>query len=400
MKIKRGSTSVRRLIFIGDSSSTTGSGLASLVYNSAGLVAYYFAGDLSNEVSISLATATLGTWTSGGFIAVDNNNMPGWYEIGIPDAALDAGNEVAIQLRGAADMVPVNIYIELDAVDYQAVAFGASTPTNVDDAESAIIAAIGEVGVSQNLTVERTASDTNAITFGWPVSGATITAEKSINNGAYAAVSGAIAFLRTESSKHYYTLAHNAADRPSVEGQVRYKFVDGTYTRYVVVRVAPAEGDATASNQMTILSAIDNVPTVAEFETRTIVAANYATAANLTTVAGYLDTEIPALTVAVAAVKVKTDQLSFSLANQLDVSVHSVVESGFIDIFETYQITESYPAVGVEPTPAQAIYTIQQVFGEFTINGTTISVKKLDGTEAATYELDSATRPLSRERVT
>jgi|GEM_PF-6906714 len=119
MKLKRGSTSVRRLIFIADSSSTTGAGLASLVYNTASLVAYYFAGDLANEVQITLATATLGTFASGGFVAVDNTNMPGWYEIGIPDAALDGGNECAIQLRGAATMVPVNIYIELDAFDYQ-----------------------------------------------------------------------------------------------------------------------------------------------------------------------------------------------------------------------------------------------------------------------------------------
>ena len=129
MKIKRGSTSVRRLIFIADTSKTDGSGLPNLLYDSSGLVAYYYAGDLSNEVQITLATATLGTWTSGGFVAVDNTNMPGWYEIGIPDAALDGGNEVAIQLRGATNMAPVNIYIELDAVDYQTAAFGALQPT-------------------------------------------------------------------------------------------------------------------------------------------------------------------------------------------------------------------------------------------------------------------------------
>jgi len=129
MKLKRGSTSVRRLIFIADSTSTVGAGLANLVYNTSSLVAYYFAGDLSNEVQITLATATLGTWASGGFVAVDNTNMPGWYEIGIPNAALDGGNECAIQLRGAANMVPVNIYIELDTVDYQTAAFGANTTT-------------------------------------------------------------------------------------------------------------------------------------------------------------------------------------------------------------------------------------------------------------------------------
>lgn len=127
MKLKRGSTSVRRLVFIADSASTVGAGLANLVYNTSSLVAYYFAGDLSNEVQITLATATLGTWTSGGFVAVDNTNMPGWYEIGIPNAALDGGNECAIQLRGAANMVPVNVYIELDSFDYQT----ATQPVNV-----------------------------------------------------------------------------------------------------------------------------------------------------------------------------------------------------------------------------------------------------------------------------
>jgi hypothetical protein len=127
VKIKRGTASKRRLIFIGDSSSTTGAGLANLVFNSAGLVAYYYASDLSNDVQITLVTATLGTYTSGGFIAVDNTNMPGWYEVGIPDAVLDGGVEAVIQFRGAANMVPVNLYIELDSVDYQdATAFGLS----------------------------------------------------------------------------------------------------------------------------------------------------------------------------------------------------------------------------------------------------------------------------------
>jgi len=66
----------------------------------------------------------------------------------------------------------------------------------------------------------------------------------SIDQGAYAAVTGAISFLRTESSKHYYTLAFNAADRPSAEGVARYKLDDGTYTRYFNLRVAGASTDA------------------------------------------------------------------------------------------------------------------------------------------------------------
>ena len=129
MRRLRGSISQRRFIFIADTSSTTGAGLANLVHNSSGLVAYYVAGDLSNEVQITLVSGTLGTYVSGGFVAVDNANMPGWYEVGIPDAALDGGNQVAIQYRGATNMAPVNVYIELDAVDYQTDAFGALKPT-------------------------------------------------------------------------------------------------------------------------------------------------------------------------------------------------------------------------------------------------------------------------------
>ena len=147
MKIKRGTTSKRRLIFIADSSSTTGAGLANLVFNSAGLVAYYYASDLANDVQITLVTATLGTFTSGGFVAVDNTNMPGWYEFGIPDAALDGGTEAVIQLRGATNMVPVNIYIELDSVDYQSSTdFGlskfADIETDTQDIQSRLPSAL------------------------------------------------------------------------------------------------------------------------------------------------------------------------------------------------------------------------------------------------------------------
>jgi hypothetical protein len=175
MKIKRGSTSVRRLIFVADSTSAVGAGLTGLAHNTSGLVAYYFAGDLSNEVQITLASATLGSYTSGGWVAVDNTNMPGWYEVGIPDAALDGGNEVAIQYRGATNMVPVNIYIELDAVDYQsATTFGLSKFGDIEadtqDIQSRLPSALvsgridASVGAMAANTVTASALATDAVT--------------------------------------------------------------------------------------------------------------------------------------------------------------------------------------------------------------------------------------------
>ena len=137
----------------------------------------------------------------------------------------------------------------------------AALDSGVTDQLDAMEAAIALLRVSESRVVERSLSDTNAITFAWPVSGATITATRSIDNGTYGAVQGAIAFLRTESSKHYYTLAFDADDRPAAEGQVRYKFEDGTYTRYVVVRVV---SQVTTSQVNAEVLDVLNVDTFAE----------------------------------------------------------------------------------------------------------------------------------------
>lgn len=112
-----------------DSSSTTGALLAGLVFNSAGLTAYYNReGAAGASVAITLATATKGTWATGGFVAVDGTNMPGWYELHIPDAALASGaRSVSIHLRGATNMVPVPILIELTATSNQDAVRGGMT---------------------------------------------------------------------------------------------------------------------------------------------------------------------------------------------------------------------------------------------------------------------------------
>lgn len=81
-------------------------------------------------------------------------------------------------------------------------------------------------------------------------------------------------------------------------------------------------------------------------------------------------------------------------------SVGSVVGLSVSDILTT-QMTESYATDGTAPTLAQAIFNLQQTLGDFAITGTTISVKRIDGsTEAMTYTLDDATTPTSRTRTT
>lgn len=119
-QVKKGSTSVRLKIFISDSSSTTGAGLTGLAYNSASLTWYYHRDDSGNAggTQVTLASATKGTFTSGGFVEIDSTNLPGWYEIGVPDAALASGaNAVAMHLKGATNMAPLPIELELVSYD-------------------------------------------------------------------------------------------------------------------------------------------------------------------------------------------------------------------------------------------------------------------------------------------
>lgn len=75
-----------------------------------------------------------------------------------------------------------------------------------------------------------------------------------------------------------------------------------------------------------------------------------------------------------------------------DVSVNDIL---------TTQFTESYSADGSAPTLTQALMLIQQMLGDFSITGTTLTVKQLDGaTTAGTFTLNDGTSPTSVTRAT
>ena len=115
LTVKKGTTFKILHIFILDSSKGDGSGLTGLVHNSSGLTAYYIREGAASATAISLVTATVGTYTSGGFKEVDAANMPGVYELHPPTACLASGaDSVVIFLKGAANMVPLPLEIQLD----------------------------------------------------------------------------------------------------------------------------------------------------------------------------------------------------------------------------------------------------------------------------------------------
>lgn len=117
LEIQVASTSVTVNIFIQDSSSTTGAGLTGLVFNSAGLTAYYML-PRAAAVSITLATQTVtGAYSSGGFVEISSANAPGWYRLDLPNAAIASGSFVGLHLKGATNMAPLPIEIQLTGWD-------------------------------------------------------------------------------------------------------------------------------------------------------------------------------------------------------------------------------------------------------------------------------------------
>lgn len=158
LSILGGSTSVSVNLFIQDSSSTTGAGLTGLVFNTSSLVAYY-ALPRAAAVAITLATlaAVTSSYSSGGFKEIDATNMPGWYRLDIPNAALVGSNRfVSLHLKGATNMAPLPLEIELTGWDNQNATSGGMS--NLDTTVSSRLAPAGTLATVTTVTNRVTAN--------------------------------------------------------------------------------------------------------------------------------------------------------------------------------------------------------------------------------------------------
>ncbi len=105
-------------VFIQDSSSTIGAGLAGLAFGTSGLIAYYRKGATGTPTAITLATQTVGgAWSSGGFVELDATHTKGVYRFDVPDTVLAATPWATIYFSGAANMAPVIAELEIVSVN-------------------------------------------------------------------------------------------------------------------------------------------------------------------------------------------------------------------------------------------------------------------------------------------
>jgi hypothetical protein len=83
-----------------------------------------------------------------------------------------------------------------------------------------------------------------------------------------------------------------------------------------------------------------------------------------------------------------TDVVEISLTN---------IKSQLENVFNNTALTEAYVSLGATGTPAKLLYSILQALTEFSISGTTITVKQRDRTTTAkTFTLNDGTNPTSR----
>jgi len=247
LDILQGKTSKRIVVFIQSSISTNGAGLTGLVNNSGGLTWYYWREDTGNAAGtiVNIVSATRGTFTSSGFIEIDATNLPGFYELGVPNAVLATGATWAVMmLQGAANMVPCPVEIQLTAYDpYNATTLGltnldatvSSRSTYAGGAVASVTAPVtitaGQLFIKKNTALANfeflMVSSTDHIT---PKTGLTITAQRSIDGGAFAACANAA----TELSAGIYVINLNASD---LNGAViTFKFSGtGADTRYLTM---------------------------------------------------------------------------------------------------------------------------------------------------------------------
>jgi hypothetical protein len=215
-QIVTGSTSIILDIFIQDSSSTTGAGLTGLAFNTASLTCYYHRNTAAAPVAVTLVTMTVGTFTSSGFKEIDATNMPGWYQLCLPNAAFaSSATSVGAHLKGAANMAPLPLEIELTAFDMQvatpsvnATQFAGQTitaaagvtlpssvasPTNITAGTITTVTNLTNAPTSGDLTATMKTSVTTAATAATPIAASVTGAVGSVTGNVGGNVVGSVA---------------------------------------------------------------------------------------------------------------------------------------------------------------------------------------------------------------
>lgn len=309
-----------------------------------------------------------------------------WNSGAITDAALAASAVTEIQsgLATAAALDAVDNFVDTEVAAIKSVTDKLDTALELDGSvyrytvNALEQAPAGGGGGSTDWTAdERTAIRT---ILGVPTSGTTPEVPSA---GALKVIDD---FIDTEVSTIVSTVTAIELDTQDIQSRLPAALVSG--------RIDASIGAAAAN---TITAAALASDAVIEIQS------GLALASDLATIAAYIDTEIAAiladtnelqtdwtnggrLDLLIDAIKAKTDNLPAAPAATGDIPTVSQIW--------TTALTEAFRATGATGTAAQLLYEILQNITEFTITGTTKTVKRLDGlTTAKTYTLNDGATP-------
>jgi hypothetical protein len=374
MLIKQGATSVLATVFAQDASKTTGVGLGSIAWNTAGITAYYFREADNASTAITLATMTIGTWATGGLILVDGTNMPGTLQLGLPNACFANLGSVTIYVQGVANLAPILLEFQVVAFDPKdAVHLGLSAVPNAT------------AGAANGLLI---AGSNAATTF------ATLTSTGAFITGSFSAgaitattvtASGAVAFQSTFAVTTSTNLAALSCSTFAAAGTV-------TFNAFVVTNNFTVSGNWLTTGTTTWTGAAAFSAGLACNITGNLLG----TVSTLTTYTG----DTPQTGDSFARIGTTGSSLTSlaPAATALSTAQWTNSRAGYLDNVGT-AMTEAYAANGAAPTMVQMLYMLYSAVTQVSQAGTVLTSVKLDGaTTAMSWTLNNATSPTSRVR--
>lgn len=426
----KGSTSIILQVFIQDSSSTTGAGKSGLAFNTSSLTCYYHRDTDTSATVMSLVTMTVGTFTSLGFKEIDATNMPGWYQLCPPNAALASGaKSVAIHLQGAAGMAPLPLEIELTAFDNQDGVRGALTalPNAAAEAAGGLYtrgSGAGQINQAANGQVDtnvarwlNTAVSTPTVagvpnvnaktwndlaTVALPLVPTTAGRTLDVSVGGEAGLDWAnigsptttvaltgstIATTQKVDVETIKTQAVTAAAGVTFPTTIASptNITAGTITTVTNLTNAPTAGDFTATMKTSIGTAV----------------ASSAVASVTGNIGGNVSGSVASIgTGGISAASFASGAID-SAAIAADAIGSSELAASAVDEILDDPLSDSIPADGTLPTVRQALYMMTQFMFERSVTSTTVTVKKVDGsTSLFTLTLNDGTTPTSITRAT
>jgi hypothetical protein len=379
----------------------------------------------TEETGLTIANTNISIRKGGGTTLI-NKNSGGATHIsnGIYSAVLDATDtdtlgDLVIYCHPAGALATKLEYTVLPAASYDALITNGLNDISTAQVNTEVDTALTDYDGPTNTEMEaRTllsagyASSLNLAAIDGIVdailvdTGTTLPATLTDMSGAtFASSTDSLEAIRNRGDTSWITGGGGSA--PTVS-QIRIE-MDNNSTRLAAINIDTDDlqvnqGDWLTATGFATTAEIANVPTVAEFNARTLLAASYfdpatdavanVTLVGTTTTNSDMRGTNSAL---LASGYTAPDNAGITSNGNAISALNNITVSDVL----TTQMTESYAADGTAPTLAQAIFLSMQNLQDFSFAGTTQTVRRIDGaTTAATYTLDDAVAPTSKTRAT